>query len=76
MVPVSASMLRNSADYDASLETFSRPLMPLVSYSLDEEGRMTVHNDTAVWYRYIDMTSQAEALYNFIDQAIETETGG
>ena len=73
MVPVSASMLRNSADYDASLETFSRPLMPLVSYSLDEEGRMTVHNDTAVWYRYIDMTSQAEALYNFIDQAIETE---
>ena len=71
--PVSASMLKNPADYDASLETFSRQLMPLVEYSLDEEGRMTVHNDTVIWYRYIDMTDQAEALFRFIDQTIETE---
>ena len=66
-------MLRNPADYDASLEAFSRPLMPLVEYSLDEQGRMTIHNDTAIWYRYIDMTPQAEALFHFIDQTIDTE---
>ena len=30
-------MLKNPADYDASLEAFSRPLMPLVEYTLDEE---------------------------------------
>jgi len=71
--PVSASMLKNLADYDASLEAFSRPLMALVEYSLDEEGRMTVHNDTARWYRYIDMTPQAEALFRFIEQTIDTE---
>ena len=76
MFPVSASMLKNPADYDASLETFSRQLMPLVEYSLDEEGRMTVHNDTVIWYRYIDMTDQAEALFRFIDQTIETELSG
>ena len=73
MFPISASMLKNTVDYDASLEAFSRNLMTLVEYSLDEEGRMTVHNDTAGWYRYIDMTPQAEALFRFIDQTIDTE---
>ena len=47
--------------------------MALVEYSLDEEGRMTVHNDTAIWYRYIDMTPQAEALFRFIEQTIDKE---
>ena len=73
MVPVSATMLKNPADYDASLEAFAKPLMPLVEYTLDADGRLTVHNDTAVWYRYIDMTAQAEALYRFIDRTIDTE---
>ena len=35
MVPVSAAMLRSPAEYDASLEALSRPLMPLLDYSLD-----------------------------------------
>ncbi|RKZ13147.1 cell filamentation protein Fic [bacterium] len=73
MFPVSASMLKNPSDYDASLEAFSRPLMPLVEYSLDEDGRMTVENETLRWYAYIDMTTQAEALYKFIEQTIDTE---
>jgi hypothetical protein len=76
MFPVSASMLRNPADYTASLEAFSRPLMALVEYSLDEEGRMSVENDTARWYRYIDMTPQTEALFGFIEQTIDTELAG
>ena len=73
MFPISASMLKNPADYDASLEAFSRQLMPLVEYSLDEDGHMTVHNETAVWYCYIDLTPQAEALFRFIEQTIDTE---
>lgn len=73
MFPISATMLKNSTGYTNSLEAFSRQLMPLVEYSLDEEGRMIVHNDTAKWYRYIDMTSQAEVLFRFIDRTIETE---
>ena len=47
--------------------------MPLVEYSLDKDGHMTVHNETALWYRYIDMTPQAEALFRFIEQTIDTE---
>ena len=73
MFPVSASMLKDLAGYDASLEAFSRPLMALVEYSLDEEGRMTVENDTARWYRYIDMTPQAESLFRFIERTIDAE---
>ena len=42
MFPISAAMLKHRADYEASLEAFSRPLMSLVDYSLDDEGRMTV----------------------------------
>lgn len=76
MIPVSATMLKNPADYDASLEAFSRPLMSLVEYTLDADGRLTVHNDTAIWYRYVDMTAQAEALLRFIDRTIETELAG
>ncbi|MCF7839128.1 MAG: Fic family protein, partial [Candidatus Marinimicrobia bacterium] len=71
--PVSAAMLRQLADYDGSLESFSRPLMTLVEYALDAQGRMTVQNDTAPWYRFIDMTPQAEALFRFVEQTINHE---
>ena len=73
MFPVSASMLKSAADYDESLEEFSRPLMSLVEFSLDDDGRMTVHNDTALWYRFVDMTAQAQALFTFIERTIQTE---
>ena len=73
MFPVSAVMLNNPEDYNDSLEIFSLPLTQLADYSLDELARMTVHNDTACWYRCIDMTAQAEALYDFVVKTIENE---
>ncbi len=73
MFPVSAVMLKNPADYDASLETFSRPLLQLIDYRLDEIGQMTVENNTTCWYEYMDMTSQSEALYEFVSKTIEEE---
>jgi Fic family protein len=73
MFPISASMLKNPGGYDDSLEAFSRYLMPLVEYTLDQDGCMTVHNDTAIWYRYMDMTPQTEALFRFINEAIEKD---
>lgn len=73
MFPVSAVMLKNPAHYDNSLETFSRPLMQFINYSLDDEGQMTVFNETAFLFRYMDMTAQAEALYDFVNMTIENE---
>ena len=32
-----------------------------------------MYNDTAHWYRYIDMTPQVEALFRFIERTIATE---
>ena len=73
MFPVSAAMLKNPADYDASLEAFSRPLLQLIDYRLDDMGQMTVENATACWYQYMDLTVQAEALYEFVTKTIEEE---
>jgi len=71
--PVSAAMLSDWDAYDDSLEAFSRPLMPLIAYDLDEDGRMTVTNQTAAHYRFPDMTPQVEALYGFVQHTIEVD---
>jgi hypothetical protein len=47
--------------------------MRLVEYDLDDLGQMTVPGETGCLYRYIDMTAQAEALYDFIKLTIEHE---
>lgn len=71
--PVSATMIKNLPRYDETLEFFSRQVMQHVEYSLDERGEMYVTNDTARLYRYQDMTQQAEGLFEFVNDTIETE---
>jgi Fic family protein len=73
MFPISAVMLKNPELYELSLESYSEKLMPLIEYTLDEEGRMHVSNETAHWYRYMDMTAQTEILYDLVQRTIETE---
>ena len=73
IIPVSAVMLARRVEYDGCLEAFSRPLMDLVEYDLDDRGYLTVENDTARYYRYFDATPMAEALYGWLEQAIEHE---
>ena len=73
LLPVSAVLLNRPADYDASLEVFSRPLKERSEYDLDDQARMTVLNATRDHFRYIDFTSIAEALYRFIEETIEKE---
>lgn len=73
MFPISAVMLKHPEDYDRSLEAFSRPLLQVIDYQLDEMGRMTVEDESAIWYSYMDMTAQAEALSEFILKTIEEE---
>lgn len=71
--PVSAVMLRERARYDAALESYSREVMPLVEYELDEVGALTVLNETALHYRYPDLTRVAEELFGFIRDTIDRE---
>ncbi len=71
--PISATMLHRPQDYDASLESFSKSLLPLVEYKLDGHGRMTVLNDTRDFYRYVDGTTLTEILFSFVEETIEKE---
>lgn len=71
--PISATLLGRPRDYDASLESFSKALMPLVRYTLDHRGQMTVLNDTRDFYRSVDCTFLAEMLFSFAEETIEKE---
>ena len=70
LFPVSAAMLRDMAAYDRVLERFSNPIHPFIQYTMDAEQRMKVHNETADLYRYFDATSEAEYLFECIEDTI------
>lgn len=73
MLPISAAMLKDPLRYDQSLEAFSTPLLQVVEYELNDLGEMAVQNETGFWYRYMDMTAQAEALLDFVRKTITNE---
>jgi len=73
LFPVSAAMLRNRAVYDQVLEFQSRKIQLFVDYRLDDAGRMTVAGETASFYRYPDLTVQAEYLYSVVADTIDTD---
>ncbi|MGA9525146.1 MAG: Fic family protein [Myxococcaceae bacterium] len=70
--PVSAVMEAKRNEYDACLETFSRPLMQLLDYD-DEDGVVTVHGETARFYRYFDATRMAEDLFHWVVETVDSE---
>ena len=37
------------------------------------QGKLSVHNETARHYRYLDLTAQTEALFGFIERVIEAD---
>jgi hypothetical protein len=61
IIPVSAHMLNNMRAYDQILETYSKPLMQRIKYSLSQNGEVTVENPDEVegYYRYPDLTRQS-----------------
>lgn len=71
--PISATMLRQRTKYDAMLELFSKPLLEIVSYELNEQGEMMAFGNEALHYRYPDLTRIIEILFEFIQETIETE---
>lgn len=64
MLPVSATMLRLMGDYDKALESYSRSLMAMADYEVDEEGRLTLLNAKQLrsYFQYPDLTTQSEYL--------------
>ncbi|MES2200048.1 MAG: Fic family protein [Chlamydiota bacterium] len=72
--PVSAAIARNIHLYDKTLETFSKPLMELITdYKIDDTGEMKVLQETEDFYCYIDLTPMAEYLYECVDRTMLTD---
>lgn len=72
--PVSAIMLKNMYDYDSILESFSKPLLEiLTNYTLSDEGVMSVNQDSKMYYQYLDYTYITEYLFQCIHEAIHKE---
>lgn len=73
LFPISAVMLRDSKGYNNALSSFSSSVRPLIEYSLNSDGRLTVHNETADLYRYWDATRFVEYLYKCVAETIRID---
>lgn len=70
--PISALMLSNMYAYDTALESFSKPLLSVLThYDLTDDGLMTVRQESKSYYQYIDFTAMAEYLFSCIAETIE-----
>lgn len=71
--PVSAAMVRDPGSYDRALEAFSRRIMPFIDWRIDEDGVVTVQNDTLDLYRFFDATAQVEYLADVILETVRVD---
>lgn len=69
--PVSSAILNRIDDYRRVLELFSRRVLPVIRWLPTDQGNVQVLNDTGDFYRFFDMTAQAEFLYACVQQTIE-----
>lgn len=73
IIPVSAHMLQNRAEYDAVLEDYSKPLMQRLRFTISETGDLSIDNTDSIgsYFRYPDLTKQSEYLANTIFSTIQ-----
>ena len=74
IVPISAAIVRDPRGYDQALNDLSDELLPLIDHYHDEErDELLISGDTGHLYRYPDLTVQTEALFGWVEQAIERD---
>ena len=69
--PISASILDHIDDYRRTLEKYSLPLLDFIEWRETKEHNVEVLNDTIDFYRYFDLTKQAEFLFDCVNDTIE-----
>jgi hypothetical protein len=69
VLPVSAVILASLDEYIATLEQFSRPINQLTHFDPDQPQLPATGND-AVYFRYPDLTAQAEFLYKALERTV------
>ena len=68
--PVSAAILDRIADYRMVLEAYSQPLLDFIEWRATPQHNVEVLNETADYYRYFDVTKQAEFLCECVEDTI------
>jgi hypothetical protein len=71
--PVSAAILERIDDYVATLQDYSKRLLPVIDWQATADGNVAVLNDTDDFYRYFDATPHAEFLYACVKKTIEED---
>lgn len=69
--PVSASILDQINDYRKVLQSYSHPLLDFIEWKETKDHNIEVLNQTIDYYRYFDVTKQAEFLYDCVNDTIE-----
>lgn len=69
--PVSASILDHIDDYRKVLESYSHPLLDFIEWETTDDRNIAVLNETIDYYRYFDVTQQAEFLFDCVQDTIE-----
>lgn len=68
--PVSAAILDRISDYQDVLEDFSSKRIDLIEWEPTRNHNIQILNETIDLYRYYDLTTQAEFLYECIEETI------
>jgi len=68
--PVSASILDHIEDYRKVLEVYSHPLLDFIEWEETKNHNVNVINETVDYYRFFDLTLQAEFLYDCVFDTI------
>jgi hypothetical protein len=69
--PISAAILDRISDYRKTLEHYSHPLLHFIQWGETKGHNIEVTNETIDYYRYFDATTQAEFLYDCVNDTIK-----
>lgn len=68
--PISTVILERIEEYRQILESYSHPRLECIQWKQTNQGNIEILNETIDLYRYFDATTQAEFLYDCLNQAI------
>lgn len=71
ILPISIVILNRISEYKKILESYSSGLKDLIKWKVTDEKNVEVLNDTLDLYRFFDATTQAEFLFDCINEMIE-----
>ena len=69
--PISTAILNRISDYQEILESYSSPRLELIKWEATNEHSIKIINETIDLYRYFDITTQVEFLYECTEETIE-----